>query len=85
MAGNRTHPGRLSSAPQTVLKTAGLASITVRRSPPRFEPLPRQSTGVRRRPLSSIGMAVIDPNATSKLAIPLSIKSNAAAGPEPVD
>jgi hypothetical protein len=24
MDGNRTHPGRLSSAPQTVLKTAGL-------------------------------------------------------------
>jgi len=29
MDGNRTHPGRLSSAKQTVLKTAGFASTTV--------------------------------------------------------
>src|SRR5487761_109123 len=27
--GNRTHPGRLRSAPQTVLKAAGVASMTV--------------------------------------------------------
>ena len=32
MDGNRTHPGRLSSAPQTVLRTAGLVSATVQRS-----------------------------------------------------
>jgi len=31
MDGNRTHPGRLSSAPQTVLKTAGWASLDIRR------------------------------------------------------
>src|SRR6266481_1826797 len=34
MDGNRTHPGRLSSAPQTVLKTAGkhpVASVQVPR------------------------------------------------------
>jgi len=36
MDGNRTHPGRLSSAPQTVLKTAGLASTTVRKRPLQF-------------------------------------------------
>jgi hypothetical protein len=30
MDGNRTHPGRLSSAPQTVLKTACLPSMDVR-------------------------------------------------------
>jgi hypothetical protein len=29
MDGNRTHPGRLNSTPQTVLKTAGLMSRTV--------------------------------------------------------
>src|SRR5216683_4739075 len=33
MDGNRTHPGRLNSAPQTVLKTAGLASTSVRPHP----------------------------------------------------
>jgi len=37
MDGNRTHPGRLSSAPQTVLKTAGLAFTTVRQRPPEFD------------------------------------------------
>ena len=36
MDGNRTHPGRLSSAPQTVLKTAGLASTAVHQRPPEF-------------------------------------------------
>jgi hypothetical protein len=29
MDGNRTHPGRLNSAPQTVLKTAFLLSASV--------------------------------------------------------
>ena len=33
MDGNRTHPGRLNSAPQTVLKTAGLTSAHVHQSP----------------------------------------------------
>ena len=34
---NRTHPGRLNSAPQTVLKTAFLASASVRRCPLKLE------------------------------------------------
>ena len=34
---NRTHPGRLNSAPQTVLKTAGLASVDVRCRPLKIE------------------------------------------------
>ena len=34
---NRTHPGRLNSAPQTVLKTAGLASAKVHRRPSLFD------------------------------------------------
>jgi len=37
MDGNRTHPGRLNSAPQTVLKTAGLASAKVHRRPSLFD------------------------------------------------
>jgi len=37
MDGNRTHPGRLNSAPQTVLKTAFLTSAAVRRRPPQIE------------------------------------------------
>src|SRR5713226_2922391 len=32
-----THPGRLNSAPQTVLKTAGLASTTARQRPLEFD------------------------------------------------
>src|SRR6266567_6639343 len=34
MDGNRTHPGPLSSAPRTVLKTAGLPSGAVHQPPP---------------------------------------------------
>ena len=34
---NRTHPGRLNSAPQTVLKTAFLASANVQIHPPKME------------------------------------------------
>jgi len=34
---NRTHPGRLNSTPQTVLKTAGLACTTVPQRPPEFD------------------------------------------------
>jgi len=37
MDGNRTHPGRLSSAPQTVLKTAGRVLVAVPRRPPEFD------------------------------------------------
>ena len=43
MDGNRTHPGRLSSAPQTVLKTAGVTSADVPRRTPEIE-LPDQAT-----------------------------------------
>jgi hypothetical protein len=35
MDGNRTHPGRLSSAPHTVLKTAFLSSVSVHQCPPK--------------------------------------------------
>ena len=59
MDGNRTHPGRLSSAPQTVLKTAGLASVIVRRRPLMIGFEIRQSVDVRRRSLPSAGSAVI--------------------------
>jgi hypothetical protein len=37
MDGNRTHPGRLNSAPQTVLKTALLTSVGVHRRAPKIE------------------------------------------------
>ena len=49
MDGNRTHPGRLNSAPQTVLKTAVLACTAVRRRPGQFEQVPQESTVVRAR------------------------------------
>ena len=58
MEGNRTHPGRLSSAPQTVLKTAGLASASVHQGPPKFDRLSRESIIVRARPQISVGLAV---------------------------
>jgi len=50
MDGNRTHPGRLSSAPQTVLKTAFLTSAGVHRRPPQIDIRRQQSADVRRRP-----------------------------------
>ncbi len=59
MDGSRTHPGRLNSAPQTVLKTAELMSTDVHYRPPTIERQPLQSTYVRHRPLLSIGLAVI--------------------------
>ncbi len=58
MDGNRTHPGRLSSAPQTVLKTGGPASTTVRWRPHRFGHKPLQSIIVRLRSRSYAGLAV---------------------------
>ena len=58
MDGNRTHPGRLSSAPQTVLKTAELASAEGRQRPPKFDLCGRHSAVVRHRPLPSAGLAV---------------------------
>src|SRR6266849_3434653 len=59
MDGNRTHPGRLSSAPQTVLKTARLASGSVHERMLPFGCKPRLSTIVRCRPQRSADLAVI--------------------------
>ena len=50
MDGNRTHPGRLNSAPQTVLKTALLTSTKVRQRPPKIKADDPTSAGVRQRP-----------------------------------
>src|ERR1700682_1409196 len=58
MDGNRTHPGRLSSAPQTILKTAGLASIKVHWRPYQFSYQRLQSIIVFARPHPSAGLAV---------------------------
>ena len=58
MDGNRTHPGRLSSAPQTVLKTAGLASAAVRRRPLEFGRRGSESMTVLVRPQSAVVSAV---------------------------
>jgi hypothetical protein len=66
MDGNRTHPGRLSSAPQTVLKTAGLSSASVHRSPQEFGYEPAHFIFVHPHPPSSaylaVTLAVIDPH-----------------------
>ena len=58
MDGNRTHPGRLSSAPQTVLKTAGPSSATVHRYAYKLGRRHRQSVIVRSRPPRSTVLAV---------------------------
>src|SRR5260370_36605239 len=58
MDGNRTHPGRLSSAPQTVLKTAGLISIAVHSRPHQFSRDRQESLIVRHCPPQSTGFAV---------------------------
>ena len=55
---NRTHPGRLNSAPQTVLKTAGLASMTIRQRPLEFDRYLEDSMVVRTRALMSGSLAV---------------------------
>jgi hypothetical protein len=60
MEGNRTHPGRLSSAPQTVLKTAALAPRAPGYRGLRFDPKQVLSAIVRPRPLTSVGLAVND-------------------------
>ncbi len=66
MDGNQTHPGRLISAPQTVLKTAGLRSTDVRQRPQQFSRMRRQSMNVRiHPPLSAalvVFLAVSDPS-----------------------
>src|SRR6266851_9796606 len=58
MDGNRTHPGRLSSAPQTVLKTAALPSRAVHGGPLEFDRAPSDSTIVQLRPPLSVELAV---------------------------
>ena len=55
---NRTHPGRLNSAPQTVLKTVGLVSVTVRQRPLEFDLWLAHSVVDRRRPRLSSRLAV---------------------------
>src|SRR5579864_9658076 len=65
MDGNRTHPGRVIGAPQTVLKTAGRSSMTVRSRVPKFGSDDHQCATVRTHPPSFAGLAVflavIDP------------------------
>jgi len=56
---NRTHPGRLNSAPQTVLKIAGLRSTLIRRRPHQFSRERLLSLIVRLHPPSSAVLAVI--------------------------
>ncbi len=58
MDGNRTHPGRLNSAPQTVLKTARLASASVHERPHEFVHKVPDSMPVRRRTQPFAGLAV---------------------------
>ena len=59
MDGNRTHPGRLNSAPQTVLKNADYVSTSVRLHPLEFDRQLAYSTVLRARPLMSASLAVI--------------------------
>ena len=59
MDGNRTHPGRLSSAPQTVLKTAGQTAATVHRYPPELKSRSQDSAAGGPYPGSSAALAVI--------------------------
>ena len=58
MDGNRTHPGRLCSAPQTVLKTGGSPSASVHRRPLKFGQPLVHSADVRCRPPASASLAV---------------------------
>jgi len=58
MDGNRTHPGRLSSAPQTVLKAAFLPSGNVRQRPRKMRSQQPASADVRWRLPTSDRMAV---------------------------
>ena len=58
MDGNRTHPGRLSSAPQTVLKTAELTCGDVHRRPRTFRLLAYESARFHYPPQPSAPLAV---------------------------
>ena len=55
---NRTHPGRLNSAPQTVLKTAAPGSTLIRQRPHQFSRERPLSVIVRIRPQSCALLAV---------------------------
>jgi len=55
---NRTHQGRLNSAPQTVLKNAVLPSTYVHTGPPRIDRAPEDSRIVRLCPPVSVELAV---------------------------
>jgi hypothetical protein len=50
MDGNLTRPGRLRSAPQTLLETAGPASMTVHQRPLEIGRLVAQSVNAHPRP-----------------------------------
>src|SRR5579872_4314568 len=58
MDGNRTHAGRVIGAPQTVLKTAGLASADGFSRPIQFDLPRRQSAMVQACPSPSACVAV---------------------------
>jgi hypothetical protein len=58
MDGNRTHPGRLNSAPQTVLKTAFLMCAAVQRRPSEIDLYESESADVRGWPPVFDRMAV---------------------------
>ncbi len=73
MDGNRTHPGRLRSAPQTVLKTAGSVSANVHQRPSEFNLGRSNSVPVQGRPLSSAVSAVILDLVPALEAIPESL------------
>ena len=68
------HPGRLNSAPQTVLKTANQASADVHHRPPNFRLCRRDSAVVRCSPQPSVGLAVflaVSGSPTSRAGGPL--------------
>jgi hypothetical protein len=74
MDGNRTHPGRLNSAPQTVLKTAGLASPIVRECTLEFDRWFAYSTVTHTRPEMSGTPAVSFAVNRSESGPPLDVK-----------
>src|SRR5207245_364539 len=77
MDGNRTHPGRLNSAPQTVLKTADCVCATVCLGAYTFDWLSRDSARVRVRPRKSMKLAV---NLAVNLAVTLAVNGRRDIG-----
>ena len=59
MDGNRTHPGRLNSALQTVLKTGGPPSMNVHQRPLEIDRLVPHSVNMRPRARMSVILAVM--------------------------